>query len=170
MQSDVTVVDLQQAVHGTLHLLRPLAAKSDVTLTCLMSDGVTVRASEDDIYHIVFNLVENAIKYNLPGGSVTVRVEARGEQSILSVADTGIGIPEADRPNIFNRFYRVDKARSREHGGSGLGLSIVHDAAALYGGTVTVDGVEPHGARFTVTFPRAKADNAPEAQKEVPET
>ena len=170
VQSDVTVVDLQQAVHGTLHLLRPLAAKSDVTLTCLMSDGVTVRASEDDIYHIVFNLVENAIKYNLPGGSVTVRVEARGEQSILSVADTGIGIPEADRPNIFNRFYRVDKARSREHGGSGLGLSIVHDAAALYGGTVTVDGVEPHGARFTVTFPRAEADNAPEAQKEVPET
>ena len=140
VQSDVTVVDLQQAVHGTLHLLRPLAAKSDVTLTCLMSDGVTVR------------------------------VEARGEQSILSVADTGIGIPEADRPNIFNRFYRVDKARSREHGGSGLGLSIVHDAAALYGGTVTVDGVEPHGARFTVTFPRAKADNAPEVQKEVPET
>ena len=170
VQSDVTVVDLQQAVHGTLHLLRPLAAKSDVTLTCLMSDGVTVCASEDDIYHIVFNLVENAIKYNLPGGSVTVRVEARGEQSILSVADTGIGIPEADRPNIFNRFYRVDKARSREHGGSGLGLSIVHDAAALYGGTVTVDGVEPHGTRFTVTFPRAKADNAPEAQKEVPET
>ena len=170
VQSDVTVVDLQQAVHGTLHLLRPLAAKSDVTLTCLMSDGVTVRASEDDIYHIVFNLVENAIKYNLPGGSVTVRVEAHGEQSILSVADTGIGIPEADRPNIFNRFYRVDKARSREHGGSGLGLSIVHDAAALYGGTVTVDGVEPHGTRFTVTFPRAKADNAPEVQKEVPET
>ena len=170
VQSDVTVVDLQQAVHGTLHLLRPLAAKSDVTLTCLMSDGVTVRASEDDIYHIVFNLVENAIKYNLPGGSVTVRVEARGEQSILSVADTGIGIPEADRPNIFNRFYRVDKARSREHGGSGLGLSIVHDAAALYGGTVTVDGVEPHGTRFTVTFPRAKADNAPEVQKEAPET
>ena len=170
VQSDVTVVDLQQAVHGTLHLLRPLAAKSDVTLTCLMSDGVTVCASEDDIYHIVFNLVENAIKYNLPGGSVTVRVEARGEQSILSVADTGIGIPEADRPNIFNRFYRVDKARSREHGGSGLGLSIVHDAAALYGGTVTVDGVEPHGTRFTVTFPRAAADDAPEAQKEVPET
>ena len=170
VQPDVTIVDLQQAGHGTLHLLRPLADRSGVTITCLMSEGVTVRASEDDIYHIVFNLVENAIKYNLPGGDVTVRVETRGEQSILSVADTGIGIPEADRPNIFNRFYRVDKARSREHGGSGLGLSIVHDAAALYGGTVTVDGVEPHGTRFTVTFPRAAADDAPETQKEVPET
>ena len=170
VQPDVTIVDLQQAVHGTLHLLRPLADRSSVTITCLMSEGVTVRASEDDIYHIVFNLVENAIKYNLPGGDVTVRVETRGEQSILSVADTGIGIPEADRPNIFNRFYRVDKARSREHGGSGLGLSIVHDAAALYGGAVTVDGVEPHGTRFTVTFPRAAADDAPETQKEVPET
>ena len=141
VQPDVTIVDLQQAVHGTLHLLRPLADQSGVTITCLMSEGVTVRASEDDIYHIVFNL-----------------------------ADTGIGIPEADRPNIFNRFYRVDKARSREHGGSGLGLSIVHDAAALYGGTVAVDGVEPHGTRFTVTFPRAAADDAPETQKEVPET
>ena len=169
VQPDVTIVDLQQAVHGTLHLLRPLADRSSVTITCLMSEGVTVRASEDDIYHIVFNLVENAIKYNLPGGDVTVRVETRGEQSILSVADTGIGIPEADRPNIFNRFYRVDKARSREHGGSGLGLSIVHDAAALYGGVVTVDGVEPHGTRFTVTFPRAAASGAPETQKEVPE-
>ena len=170
VQPDVTIVDLQQAVHGTLHLLRPLADRSSVTITCLMSEGVTVRASEDDIYHIVFNLVENAIKYNLPGGDVTVRVETRGEQSILSVADTGIGIPEADRPNIFNRFYRVDKARSREHGGSGLGLSIVHDAAALYGGVVTVDGVEPHGTCFTVTFPRAAASGAPETQKEVPET
>lgn len=170
VQPDVTIVNLQQAVHGTLHLLRPLADQSGVTITCLMSEGVTVRASEDDIYHIVFNLVENAIKYNLPGGDVTVRVETHGGQSILSVADTGIGIPEADRPNIFNRFYRVDKARSREHGGSGLGLSIVHDAAALYGGTVAVDGVEPHGTRFTVTFPRAAADDAPEAQKEVPET
>ena len=170
VQPDVTIVDLQQAVHGTLHLLRPLADQSGVTITCLMSEGVTVRASEDDIYHIVFNLVENAIKYNLPGGDVTVRVETHGGQSVLSVADTGIGIPEADRPNIFNRFYRVDKARSREHGGSGLGLSIVHDAAALYGGTVAVDGVEPHGTRFTVTFPRAAADDAPEAQKEVPET
>lgn len=170
VQPDVTIVDLQQAVHGTLHLLRPLADRSSVTITCLMSEGVTVRASEDDIYHIVFNLVENAIKYNLPGGDVTVRVETRGEQSILSVADTGIGIPEADRPNIFNRFYRVDKARSREHGGSGLGLSIVHDAAALYGGVVTVDGVEPHGTCFTVTFPRAAASGAPETQKEVSET
>ena len=140
VQPDVTIVDLQQAVHGTLHLLRPLADQSGVTITCLMSEGVTVR------------------------------VETRGGQSVLSVADTGIGIPEADRPNIFNRFYRVDKARSREHGGSGLGLSIVHDAAALYGGTVTVDGVEPHGTRFTVTFPRAAADDAPETQKEVPET
>ena len=170
VQPDVTIVDLQQAVHGTLHLLRPLADQSGVTITCLMSEGVTVRASEDDIYHIVFNLVENAIKYNLPGGG---RDRARGDARRAERPVRGRHRhrhPEADRPNIFNRFYRVDKARSREHGGSGLGLSIVHDAAALYGGTVAVDGVEPHGTRFTVTFPRAAADDAPEAQKEVPET
>ncbi len=80
--------------------------------------------------------------------------------------DTGIGIPEADRPHVFTRFYRVDKARSREHGGSGLGLSIVHDAAALYGGTITVEGVEPHGSKFIVEFPAAQS--APVEREEKP--
>ena len=163
-------VDLSSVMARVVRMLRLVAEEKQVDLSYeIRREGQTL-ASEDEIHEIIYNLTENAIKYNLPGGSVTVRVEAHGEQSILSVADTGIGIPEADRPNIFNRFYRVDKARSREHGGSGLGLSIVHDAAALYGGTVTVDGVEPHGTRFTVTFPRAAADDAPEAQKEVPET
>ena len=123
------------------------------TVTPSLMRHVIVRASEDDIYHIVFNLVENAIKYNLPGGDVTVRVETRGEQSILSVADTGIGIPEADRPNIFNRFYRVDKARSRQAGGAGLGLSIVHEMVGRNFGTISVRSTVGEGSCFTVTFP-----------------
>jgi DNA topoisomerase VI subunit B len=90
-------------------------------------------------------------------GSVTVTVRRDAKSCTLLVEDTGIGIPEADRPNIFERFYRVDKARSRASGGSGLGLSIVHDAVKLYGGTVEVDAVQPHGSRFTVIFPRANA-------------
>lgn len=160
VNGDMVRVDLKEVVQGTLHLLHPLAEAGKITISCVLSDGCTIRATEDDVYHIVFNLVENAIKYNLPCGSVFVKVYSQGEQCFLSVEDTGIGIPEADRPHIFGRFYRVDKARSREHGGSGLGLSIVHDAVELYGGTVEVSGVEPHGARFVVCFPRVIEEGA----------
>lgn len=153
VQGDLQKVDLKAAVEGTHRLLAPLAEASHVTIRSELNENCFVRATEDDIYHIVFNLVENAIKYNLATGTVDVSVFREGERCMLTVADTGIGIPEADMPNIFTRFYRVDKARSREHGGSGLGLSIVHDAVKLYGGTVTVESVEPHGSKFIVSFP-----------------
>ena len=153
VQGELQDVDLKAAVDGTRRLLEPLAQASSVTVETELAEGCIVRATEDDIYHIVFNLVENAIKYNLPMGKVRVSVSREGDRCRLVVEDTGIGIPEADRPHVFTRFYRVDKARSREHGGSGLGLSIVHDAVKLYGGEITVDGVEPHGTRFTVDFP-----------------
>ncbi len=157
IQGDLQRVDLKAAVEGTHRLLAPLAEASRVTIRSELNENCFVRATEDDIYHIVFNLVENAIKYNLATGTVDVKVFREGERCVLTVEDTGIGIPEADMPNIFTRFYRVDKARSREHGGSGLGLSIVHDAVELYGGTVKVESVEPHGSKFTVSFP---ADDA----------
>ena len=153
VQGETQDVDLKTSVEGTRRLLEPLAKASRVTIDADLAEGCIVRATEDDIYHIVFNLVENAIKYNLPMGKVRVSVSREADRCRLVVEDTGIGIPEADRPNVFTRFYRVDKARSREHGGSGLGLSIVHDAVKLYGGEITVEGVDPHGTRFTVDFP-----------------
>ena len=153
VQGEMQDVYLKTSVEGTRRLLEPLAKASRVTIDADLAEGCIVRATEDDIYHIVFNLVENAIKYNLPMGKVRVSVSREADRCRLVVEDTGIGIPEADRPNVFTRFYRVDKARSREHGGSGLGLSIVHDAVKLYGGEITVEGVEPHGTRFTVDFP-----------------
>ena len=156
VKGELQDVDLKAAVDGTRRLLEPLAQASRVTVETELAEGCVVRATEDDIYHIVFNLVENAIKYNLPMGKVLVTTARAGDRCRLVVEDTGIGIPEADRPNVFTRFYRVDKARSREHGGSGLGLSIVHDAVKLYGGEITVEGVEPHGTRFTVDFPAAE--------------
>ena len=156
VQGELQDVDLKAAVDGTHRLLEPLAQASRVTVETDLAEGCVVRATEDDIYHIVFNLVENAIKYNLPMGKVLVTVRREGDRCRLVVEDTGIGIPEADRPNVFTRFYRVDKARSREHGGSGLGLSIVHDAVKLYGGEITLEGVEPHGTRFIVDFPAAE--------------
>ena len=146
-------VDVGDCAEDTLRRLAPLADKSSITLHCEAEPGCTILAPEDDVYQIVFNLAENAVKYNVPGGRVDVSVRRERGYVLLSVEDTGIGIPEEDLPNIFSRFYRVDKARSRERGGSGLGLSIVHDAVAAMGGKIDVHARESGGTRFTVTFP-----------------
>ena len=138
---------------STLRLLSPLAEGLGVTLRCEPEPGCIISASEDDVYQIVFNLAENAVKYNVEGGSVDIHVRRGEGRILLDVEDTGIGIPEADLPNIFSRFYRVDKARSREKGGSGLGLSIVHDAVTALGGSITVEAREGGGTRFSVSFP-----------------
>ena len=98
-------------------------------------------------------MIENAIKYNFTGGFVFVSVYRDGDQILLEVGDTGVGIPEADLPKVFNRFYRVDKARSRAAGGTGLGLSIVRDSVRRHNGWVTVRANHPEGSVFTVGFP-----------------
>ncbi len=144
---------MSQVAENTLHLLTPLAQEKGVALHCELGQGCFVMAQEDDIYGIIFNLVENAIKYNVPDGSVDLVLAAAGNQVVMTVEDTGIGIPEDDIPHIFTRFYRVDKARSRDAGGSGLGLSIVHDAVTLYGGTVAVSSRDTGGTCFEVRFP-----------------
>ena len=147
-------VDVKQAALDALVFLRPLAEENGVTLSSFLDDGCVVLATVDDMFHIVFNLMENAVKYNVPGGCVTVSLHADGDTVLFTVEDTGIGIPEDERFNIFNRFYRVDKARSREAGGSGLGLSIVHDAVKAHGGSIAVGQNQPQGSRFIVSFPR----------------
>lgn len=147
-------VDVKQVAVDALVLLKPLAKERQIRLRCELEEGCVVMATVDDMFHIIFNLIENAIKYNVDGGSVFVRLEKSEENIQLTVEDTGIGIPEEDRYNIFTRFYRVDKARSREAGGSGLGLSIVHAAVKAHGGTIMVGENKPHGSRFTVSFPR----------------
>ena len=151
-------VDLKQVTVDALAVLNPLAAEKDVKIRCELADGCVVMANTDDMFHIVFNLMENAVKYNVPGGSVQVKVNAEEDKILLTVADTGIGIPEEDRLNIFARFYRVDKARSRASGGSGLGLSIVHDAVLAHGGTIAVGQNKPQGSVFVVTFPRPTSE------------
>lgn len=153
-----TAVDLGKAVEDALKPLRPLAAEKQVNLETSLQENCFVRATEDDLYHIIFNLAENAVKYNVPGGSVKVSLTGDAYQLKLRVSDTGIGIPEKDREQIFSRFYRVDKARSREAGGSGLGLSIVHDAVLAHGGSIEVGQNKPQGSVFTVTFPRTTSE------------
>lgn len=151
-------VNMKKVAERTIHLLNPLAQNRNVTIYTEFEDDCVILASEDDVYQIIFNLAENAIKYNSFGGNVFLRLFKEDKSAVLSVEDTGIGIPEQDVPHIFARFYRVDKARSRASGGSGLGLSIVHDAVTVNGGTITVEKRETVGTRFTVRFPICSKD------------
>jgi two-component system phosphate regulon sensor histidine kinase PhoR len=122
------------------------------------ADGVAVWADEEAVDHILDNLIDNALKYTPEGGTIRVGWRAEGGQVCLEVADTGIGIPEPDLPRIFERFYRVDKARSRELGGTGLGLSIVKHLAQAMHGQVRVASRPGEGTTFTVCLPVAHPD------------
>ena len=147
------IIDPAPTVQKVVRMLQPLAQLRDITLNCRLSDGCSVLMVEDDLYQIAFNLVENAIKYNRDEGSVEVVLQRIGQDMGLTVADTGTGIPEEARDHIFERFYRVDKARSRAAGGAGLGLSIVHDMVTRNFGTIGVNSRPGGGTVFTVTFP-----------------
>ena len=148
-----SAVDVSKVAKDTLRLLAPLAESREVSLEYRLGGDCLIYAAEDDIYQIIFNLVENAIKYNRRGGEVTLILYKGGSTVYFFVDDTGIGIPAEESSHIFSRFYRIDKARSREAGGSGLGLSIVRDAVLLHGGTVDVFQREPEGTRIKVCFP-----------------
>ena len=150
-------VELGAVVEKVAHMLKPLAQATGVSLNTRIEPACALLATEDDIYQVAFNLVENAIKYNLPGGRVEVGVRRRGDKVALTVTDTGLGIPQDDLPRIFDRFYRVDKARSRGLGGTGLGLSIARDTARVHGGDITA-GPNPagRGTRFEAEFPALK--------------
>lgn len=147
-------VDVKRVVEQVEHMLTPLADEGEVTVETDLQEDCMVLATEDDLYQIAFNLMENAVKYNLPGGSVTVTLRGAGDLVTLTVEDTGVGIPEEDLGKVFDRFYRVDKARSRAAGGTGLGLSIVRDTVRQHGGAVTVRRRESEGTCFEVAFPR----------------
>ena len=150
---ETELVELPQVAERVLAMLSPLANAQRISIESSFKPSCFVRATRDELHQICFNLVENAIKYNVPDGHINVRIYPDHDQVILEVADTGLGIPEADMPKIFNRFYRVDKARSRAAGGTGLGLSIVRDSVRRHNGWVTVRANQPKGSVFTVGFP-----------------
>ena len=131
--------------------LAPLAEKNNITLE-REGDG-TMTGSDTLIYRLLFNLTENAIKYNRPGGSVRLSVTPEPEKLLIRVADTGPGIPERFQRSIFQPFFRVDKSRSREYGGVGLGLSLVWEIVKLHGGTVCVENSSEAGTTVAVSLP-----------------
>ena len=131
--------------------LAPLSDKCGVTLTA-EGDGI-MTGSDALIYRLIFNLTENAVKYNRPGGSVRVSVAQEPEKLLIRVSDNGYGIPEEYQQSIFQPFFRVDKSRSREYGGAGLGLSLVWEIADIHGGSVRVEESSKNGTVIAAEFP-----------------
>lgn len=131
--------------------LAPLAEKNDIALE-VEGDGAMI-GSDALIYRLLFNLTENAVKYNRHGGSVRVTVSQESEKLVIRVSDTGRGIPEEFQRSIFQPFFRVDKSRSREYGGAGLGLSLVWEIAELHGGSVRVTKSSDRGTTISVELP-----------------
>ena len=144
-------VDLYALCAQSLERLSPVAARQSVTLA-LTGEHAEIIGVEQLLKEMIYNLLDNAIKYNVPGGSVTASVRKSAGRTILSVADTGIGIPYAHQPRVFERFYRVDKSHSKEVGGTGLGLSIVRHAAQYHGARLELKSQPGKGTTITVTF------------------
>jgi two-component system phosphate regulon sensor histidine kinase PhoR len=148
-----TDTDLYALAQQTVESLRSVAQAAQVTLT-LTGGSAGLKGVDQLLSGIVYNLCDNAIKYNRPGGTVVVRVQDGPETVKLQVADTGIGIPLEYQERIFERFFRVDKSHSRAIGGTGLGLSIVKHAARLHNASIDLESQEDKGTTVTVTFPK----------------
>ena len=152
-------VDLYVTAENTVRSLLPAAKKANVTLS-LNGENAEIYGIPQLLTAIVYNLCDNAIKYNKDGGTVFVSVKNNAENIVLSVRDTGIGIPKEQQERIFERFYRVDKSHSKEVGGTGLGLSIVKHATKLHDAKITLESEVGKGTEITVIFPK-KQQNAP---------
>ena len=146
-------MSLAAVVKDTEHLLRPMAEKRGQKLVLALQDDCDMYADRTKLQQVVYNLMENAFKYTQDGGTVWVRLQKTGRSALLTVQDNGPGIAAEHLPHIFDRFYRVDKARSREAGGTGLGLSIVHQLVMLHGGEIRVESEVGQGTTFTVELP-----------------
>lgn len=141
-------------VDRVLHLVEKRAKEKNITITADVREKLSWFVDKDILEVIILNLVDNAVKYTPERGRVDIVARQQSENLLLQVADTGEGIPAEDIPHIFDRFYRVDKARSRETGGTGLGLSIVLQGVKLLGGSINVQSAVDEGSVFTVTLPR----------------
>ena len=144
--------DLLRIAENAADSLDAAASAMNVSVSVEGTD-TPIRGIPQTLYSIVYNLCDNAIKYNRPGGSVTVKVVPQNGEAVLTVSDTGIGIPEECQDRIFERFYRVDKSHSKEVGGTGLGLSIVKHAVMVHGGRIKISSEIGKGTEFVVTLP-----------------
>ena len=151
--SECEIIYISPTVERVIRMLKTQADKNCITIEPQITEDCPILIMEDDLYQIIFNLVENALKYNVTGGKIYLKLSRDQENAIFQVQDTGVGIPEDALEHIFERFFRVDKARSRKTGGSGLGLSIVRNMVERNQGTISVVSTIGSGTTFTLTFP-----------------
>lgn len=157
---DITQVNLRAIVAEVVQTLQPRARRNSIHLVNEVPFELVVRADQKRFEQILINLIDNAIKFNRPGGSVYIGAQRQNKQIIISVKDTGIGIPATDLPRVFERFYRVDKARSVEVGGTGLGLAIVKHLVKVQGGRINIESQPDEGTCVNLMWPAADAEIA----------
>ena len=156
-QKAYTDVNFGEVIREAVAAVSPI--KNDTTIEINTElDDVLYRADKRQIYELCVNLIENAVKYNKPGGSVDVALKLENKNVILTVKDTGIGIPPEYQSRVFERFYRVDYGRDKKIGGTGLGLSIVKHIVSIYGGTISLQSKKDNGTTIIITLPKAECD------------
>ena len=152
-ESDSEIIYMAPTIRRVTRMLSPLAQDAKIDIELDLDEDAPVLILEDDLYQIVFNLMENGIKYNTPGGKLSAKLSLQDESVSLIISDSGVGIPDDAVGHIFERFFRVDKARSRATGGSGLGLAIVRTIVTRNRGEISVESILGKGTTFTVYFP-----------------
>lgn len=143
-------------IEDTIESLKPSADAYNIVITA-SGDQCCLPIEENRVHMLMANLIENAIKYNVPNGYINISVKQKDGKVKISISDSGIGIPYEHQARVFERFYRVDKSRSKKTGGSGLGLAIVKHITALYNGRLTLESEPEVGTTITVEFAEAKA-------------
>lgn len=151
--TDLENISLNSIVEGVFSVMQNIAADKNIMLNNKVDENIFIKANKNRMKQLILNLVDNAVKYNIPNGSVTVYAQNVGGKVVINVKDTGIGIPQDHIPRIFERFYRVDKGRSRDMGGTGLGLSIVKHIVNLYNGDIKVNSEVGKGTEFFIQLP-----------------
>jgi two-component system phosphate regulon sensor histidine kinase PhoR len=151
--TDLETISLSTIVEGVFSVMQNIAADKNILLCNKIDENIFIRANKNRMKQLILNLVDNAVKYNVPNGSVTINAKNYGGKVLIKVRDTGIGIPQEHIPRIFERFYRVDKGRSRDMGGTGLGLSIVKHIVNLYNGDIKVNSESGKGTEFIIHLP-----------------
>ena len=152
LEAGMDITPLGEILAGIEKNLMPIANRDEISLTVDAPEEVYVMANKDMLWQGIYNIVDNAIKYSNEFGKVNVSLRREGQKAIIAVSDNGVGISEADREKIFERFYRVDKSHSRQTGGTGLGLSIVKHGATLHHAQINVDSDLGKGTKMELLF------------------